>query len=64
MPDHVRAGLTASDLARQIADYMATRAVPWRDEGVMREAVHEAIRLAIGEAHHDTREALKVTHGY
>lgn len=43
-------GHVVSSLADRVADYMATRVTPWRDEEAMREAVTEAVRLLASDA--------------
>lgn len=41
-------------LADRLVDYMTTRTSPWRDEAVMREAVHATCSLLFGDAFYET----------
>jgi hypothetical protein len=40
---------TVARYAESMADYLATRTKPWRDEEVMREAVAEVFNVMFGD---------------
>lgn len=46
-------------LTKKLADYLMTSSVPWPDEGAMRRAVFEVVRLMVTEA---APEALSLIH--
>lgn len=51
--------MTVAEFAASIADYMAGRTKPWKDEDEMREAVYETMRLVFNDAFDDTRRLIK-----
>jgi hypothetical protein len=60
MGDERIARTTSEQLAEALADYMATRIGGWPDEGAMREAVRETVRLIFTEARPETLKVLGV----